>query len=559
MVSYSEETLDITLDIVILPGFSEGLSQRGAWFAHTPEIKTLLKQLKPGKSYVLRYTVHEPDSETPLSDGEIDHLLNSITTSIDQYRSILERLELQYKDIRKRGKLNALIYILGILTVRWYWWIFLTRGEMSFNNSLNGKHRDGAVKTWNIITRFWEKGKNSSFKVVLNRTVSDYKKLPGDPLNKYRLLRDEALSQSRVTDIPEEERKAWKRVAQAYRAIISKMTGRSMVTKMLPTNFGERVIYFFQRSYKIPEPDSIFPVRNLEMKIQAPPVLEKIKDRNIAGRNRINGNKTELYLLATRQGEPVCVPSRGANPMGETLARSEIIRRTHENLEVVLHVGTGEELNNLLGLGEQSRMTMEKKTALHSRLQNAFLDTNRQSEAITAYYLKEYLPVMYRNFQVHYPFRSRLHSLFPWLFITNGIPVASILAGVWLFIDPYYTSKFQKEYNKYFSGILDSVDWAYHNIEIHVKVNNSLGWINNIIRNKENPSPYRDLAGELGKLALPVSVIDRIILNNLTGETRQLNDFRREANNFTSLPLYFFRDGEAGMADYRDLPGEEMI
>ena len=91
---------------------------------------------------------------------------------------------------------------------------------------------------------------------------------------------------------------------------------------------------------------------------------------------------------------------------------------------------------------------------------------------------------MYRKYQAQFPFRSRLHSLFPWLFITNGVPAASILAGVWLFIDPYYTSKFQRGYQKYFNGILESVDWAYHNIIIKVEVNTALGWVNGSVRDK---------------------------------------------------------------------------
>ena len=189
MVSYSEQTLDINVDVMVLPGFNEGLSRRGAWFAHVPETRSLLRRFRPGKKHVLRYLVHEPLSENPLSDAEIDHLLVEITSSLDQYRATLERLEMQFHDIRKKGKLNAFIYLLGILTVRWYWWIFLTRGEMSFNNSLNAAALEKAGRTAGLAARFWERGKEPSFRKVLGSTLSDYDGLGGSPLEKYRILR----------------------------------------------------------------------------------------------------------------------------------------------------------------------------------------------------------------------------------------------------------------------------------------------------------------------------------------------------------------------------------
>ena len=549
MVSCSEETLDITVDVVILPGYNEGLSRRGAWFAHVLETRSLLKKVHPGKKHVLRYLVNEPDSKNPMSDAEIDHLLNEITSALDQYRSSLERLEMQYRDIRKRGKLNALIYLLGILTVRWYWWIFLTRGEMSFNNSLNAADYERAQKTTAVISRFWERAESPASRKVLNETCEIYKGLPGAPLYKYRELRDYALKKINTDGTGEDTAAAWLLVARGYRGIIRKLTGKSLLTEMLPKSFGERLIFFFQRSYRVPEPECIFPVRNLNLDLEQPPVHNT--GRCIIGRNRVDGNIMEIYALASRSGPPVCIPVKQAMHTASFLTRTENVRRTDSRLEVILHVGSDEERQGLLGTGESCRANEGRRLELLSRIQNASLDTVRQNEALLSYYMKEQLPVLYRRFQVQYPFRSRLHGLFPWLFITNGIPIASVLAGVWLFIDPYYTLKFQNEYDRYFSRILEGIDWSYHNLVIRVETDPALGYVNERIRQSRDGEGFRDVAAEIGRYALPVSVMDRVVLNNLTMETRQLDDFKKEANNFTTLPMYFFNaDGETQIGGF---------
>lgn len=141
MASYSQETKDISVDVVVLPGFSEGLSQRGAWFAHSMDADDFIRKFLPHMWHVVRYNIHEPTSKAPLSDGEIEHLANRMTGAYDQYRSELERSELSFKDLRRGGKINALLYLLSIITLRWYWWIFITRGEQSFVNQSNALNR----------------------------------------------------------------------------------------------------------------------------------------------------------------------------------------------------------------------------------------------------------------------------------------------------------------------------------------------------------------------------------------------------------------------------------
>lgn len=523
MARFSCRTEDISADVLILPGFQEGLSQRGSWFACTTRSRDFVKQLSRQKKYILRYVIYEPESPSPLSDGELYHLINNITFSFDQYKTILYRMEMQYRDIRKRGKLNALIYILGILTVRWYWWIFLTRGEMSLYNNHNAGKLKKIIRIDNILSRIWKRGKNGSLTDALNATWTYYRSLKGDGLEKYKAVSDWAKKKA-------EESGEYNKIAEAYEDIINKFTGRSLYTEMLPTGFFQRIRFFFNKSFPLPLPDNIHAVRNLSEAIEAPESNAVRESPLCCEDNRADGNIIELYLLATKKGDPLCVADKEPLQLAGTLTRAGNMRKADRDLKIVLHVGTERERESLL--------KGENRSILQTRILNAALDTIRQGETILCYYMKEILPVYYRQYRAMYPFRSRLHSLFPWLFITNGIPVASILAAVWLFIDPYYEGKFMQNYSRYYNRILETLDLSYHNLSIEVKFDCALGHVNSLIRTDKGGRGFRETLNDINRFALPVSIMDRVLFNNLTMETDQLKNAMREANNFTTIPRH---------------------
>ena len=368
--------------------------------------------------------------------------------------------------------------------------------------------------------------------------MEKYSRLEGEPLKKYALLRDFAGEKALFFKDSKETGCFWAMAAGGYREIIKKLTSHSYVTALLPTSFYQRILYFFLRTFKVPKPESIFSVRNLSIQINISGPEYQIEEdlsteKEIRGFNTAEGNIFELYLMASKCGDPVCVPLQEPYDFTTTLARSEIIRDRDLPLEIILHVGTFREMELL------TRYRGGAGGGVHKRLQNAALDTRRQNEALLGYYYRERISTFYKEYKVRYPFRSRLHSLFPWLFIINGIPVASLLAGVWLFLDPYYQGKQLRNYNNYYTRMLEGVDWAYHNVSIRIRCNHALGHINRMIRDKTNPCVFREVVKEINECALPVSIMDRALLNNLTTETMQLKDFQREDNNFTTIPLNF--------------------
>lgn len=551
--SYARETKDVTIDVTILPGLSEGLSQRGAWFACTANSKSIIKKYSPNCNHVVRYLINEPTSKVPLSDGEIDHLVGDVTGSLDQYRSELERQEIFFRDTRKQGKINAILYFFGILTIRWYWWIFLTRGETSFYNAQNAAASKKAANTKRVFSRFWVRGNNPEMIKVLDEINDLYEKLNGDPLEKYMNLRDYSNAHANKSHNKGDKlrAKAFKIVEQGYREVIKKYTGRSLAVDLLPTNFWQRLSRFFLHTFNYPEPNSVYPVRDLRKDIGENLKVNKV-EKEILGNKAVEGNILELFLLASKKGDPICVPIKGEYSISGILNRLETIRNNDLPLKIVLHVGTEAERKALLGFDSEGGQQEDQQMLTLKRLQNAALDTNRQNEALISYYYQEMLAVHSKRILAMFPFRSRLHSLFPWLFITNGIPIASALAAVWLFINPYYGGKMQREYHNYFARMLEGVELAYHNITIHVEINSALGYVNQKIL-AGGKKVYRDIIHDINECALPVSVMDRALLNTITGETEQLEDHKREANNFTTMPKSFFRNDKGNLPKLKNV------
>jgi hypothetical protein len=550
MASYSKRTYDIDIPLLILPGFQEGLSCRGAWFAWMNDAADSIRKFSHKRQHVIRYTVYEPSSPFPLSDAELTHVLNYYTMSLDMYRSTLEALELSYKETRKQGKINALLYILGILTIKWYWWIFITRGESSFYNKQNALKAEYASQTGKFIARFWIRGKEPVMREVLDEITEQYVKLRGEPLYKYMMLRTHAGNRADYARKSGDHKRwnAYQLVEEGYRAIIKKLTDQSPLVKLFPSTFWQRIIHFFMGNIKVPVPESLWAVRNLKKELctlDKKQTLHTSKaGKTIMGVNRVRGNILELYLLHTKKKDPICVVSESVYRAFQ--ARAETIQEKDIPLEILLHVGSVGERNSLLGFYTERETSFLRRQSLQKRLQNAALDVGFQGEAIYGYKNREIISVITRRYRMMYPFRSRLHSLFPWLFIMHGIPMAAALAAVWFFVDPYYSEKIKKKYIRHFSRIIDGARLAYHNVVVRVMCNPALGHINEKIRRDSGGKAYRGIMREIGECALPLALFDRASLNNLTLETTQLTDFQREANSFTSIPLSFLRSDTAG-------------
>ncbi|MCK4522789.1 hypothetical protein KAU05_01485, partial [Candidatus Aerophobetes bacterium] len=345
-----------------------------------------------------------------------------------------------------------------------------------------------------------------------------------------------------------EKAQACELVEEAYRDIIAQLTGESLLLKIVPQGTRERIINFFHITEQFPYPDNIFAVRNLYRSLC---LSSSISQSKVIGENeRVEANSLEMFLLCTKSGERIVIPCPRESVLalifrGETF---ENIQRRNLPLEALLYVGSEEEREALLGFNSVSpkQFNPERLEETGMRIQNALLDTFRQEDSLLSYYLRE-LPSVYGKWRWRHPlylWGNLVHLGFPWLFISHGIPAFAIVACTWIFWDSLWASQAGVRWQNYFQNLLEGVDKAYHNVNLKVMVHSGLGDINATIVNG-GPEGYRDALERIEEHHFPRKFRDMVLLNSIATETPQLNDFQREANDFTTLPIPTFCYDEA--------------
>jgi len=332
-------------------------------------------------------------------------------------------------------------------------------------------------------------------------------------------------------------------VEQAYRDIISQLTGDSLLLKIVPKGTGERIINFFHITLRLPYPDNIYAVRNLFRDLF---LSTSVSKSAVIGRDtRVEGNTLEMFLLRTKAGGGIVIPCPGENVLSLVFQAEtfENIQRRNLPLEAVLYVGREEEKEVLLGFNplktEELDAGMMERTGI--RIQNALLDTFRQQDSLISYYFRE-LPSVYGKWMWRDPmylWYKLVRLGFPWLFISHGIPAFAVVACTWIFWDYLWNSQDQVRWRNYFDNLLEGIDKAYHNMNLRVMVHSGLGEVNAAIKTT-GPASYRDVLEKIEEYHFPRKFRDMVLLNAITQETTQLKDFQKEANDFTTLPIPAF-------------------
>ena len=375
-----------------------------------------------------------------------------------------------------------------------------------------------------------------------DRTALDGDPLRTEPLCKYQYLLD-YFKKRRGEEKNKEKAEVHELVEEAYRNIISQLTGESLLLKIVPKGTRERIINFFHVTEKFPYPDNIFAVRNLYRNLSSPTSISQSK--GIGRTERVDGNNLEMFLLRTKEGKGIVIPCPGENILS-LIFRAETfenIQRRNLPLEAVLYVGRDEEKKALLGFNpiNSREFHVQKRKETGMRIQNALLDTFRQQDSLISYYLRE-LPAVYGKRMWSHPlylWYNLVHLGFPWLFISHGVPAFAIVACTWIFWDSLWASQQRIRWRDYFENLIEGVDKAYHNMNLRVMVHSALGEVNTAIR-AGGVEGYRDVLEKIEEYHFPRRFRDMVLLNNITMESTQLKDFQREANNFTTLPVPTF-------------------
>jgi len=546
---WSIKTKHIKRVVLVLPGFNQGRGKRGAWFAWTEKTEDFFRKLSRGY-YTVKYEIFEPDSDHPLSDGELQHLAQEITHRESAYFTLLhfeENLGGLGKSLRHQGIRGLFLYLMMVLSVKQFWIIILLWPHTLLANFINYLRLRVAGRTRRVVVSFWQRGKDPELIEALNEAKKIYRSLDTDPswaepLRKYQYLREHFKTRRKTESNPRRKR-AYELVEEAYRDIIAQLTGESLLLKILPKGTRERIINFFHITEQFPYPDNIFAVRNLYRNLSVPSVISESK---VAGReSKVDANVLEMFLLRTRSGEAIVIPCPGEEALS-LIFRAETfenIQRKNLPLEAVLYVGREEERKALLGFNPISpeEFTLKRAEETARRIQNALLDTFRQEDSLLSYYFRE-LPSVYNKYRWRHPlylWSNLVHLGFPWLFVANGIPAFAIVACTWIFWDYLWSCQDGIRWHDYFQNLIEGVDKAYHNVNLRVMVHSGLGDVNDTIRTG-GPESYRDALEKIEEYHFPRKFRDMVLLNNITTETPQLREFQREANDFTSLSIPVF-------------------
>jgi len=554
MPGWSVKSKHIRRIVLVLPGFNQGRGKRGAWFAWVEKTEDFFRKFSQGW-YTVKYEIFEPESEFPLSDGELQHLTQEIYSGEQAYATLLyfqEVLGGMGKSLRKRGIRGLFLYLMMILSVKQFWIVILLWPQTFLANFVNYLHWKIVRRARDIVFSFWQRGKNSELVEVLTEAKELYLRLNNDPsrsepLRKYQYLRD-YFKKRRWEEKKKKKAQSYELVEEAYRDIISQLTGDSLLLKIVPKGTRERVINFFNVNEQFPYPDNIFAVRNLSRDLIFPSCISQSK---VVGRDtRVEGNNLEMFLLRTKEGEGIVIPCPGENVLSLVFRAEtfENIQRKNLPLEAVLYVGREEEKEALLGFNpvKKKELNPEVMEKTGMRIQNALLDTFRQEDSLVSYYFRE-LPAVYSKQRWKHPlylWNNLVHLGFPWLFISHGVPAFAIVACTWIFWDYFWDSQDQIRWRNYFGNLLEGIDKAYHNVNLKVMVHSGLGEINAIIK-ATGPAGYRDVLEKIEEYHFPRKFRDMVLLNNITRETTQLKDFQKEANDFTTLPIPAFCYDEA--------------
>ncbi len=549
MPSWSVKSKHKRRVVLVLPGFNQGRGKRGAWFAWTEKTEDFFRRFSRSW-HTVKYEVFEPESEFPLSDGELQHLTQEIISREHAYFSSLyfqDVLSGRGRSLRSQGIRGLFLYLMLVLALGFFWIIILVRPQTLLANFINYLHLKIVGRTKKIVASFWQRGEKEELVEVLTEAKEIYAKLDNDssraePLRKYQYLRD-YFKERRQGEKKKEKANSYELVEQAYRDIISQLIGDSLLLKIVPKGTGERIINFFHITLRLPYPDNIYAVRNLYQDLS---LLSNISQSKVIGRTeRVDGNNLEMFLLRTKAGGGIIIPCPGENVLSLIFQAEtfENIQRKNLPLEVVLYVGREEEKKALLDFNplktEELNTRGIEKTGM--RIQNALLDTFRQQDSLISYYFRE-LPSVYGKWMWRDPmylWYNLVHLGFPWLFISRGVPAMAIIACTWIFWDSLRGSQQAVRWRDYFQNLLEGIDKAYHNMNLKIMVHSGLGEVNAAIK-VTGPASYRDVLEKIEKYHFPRKFRDMVLLNAITQETTQLEDFQREANDFTTLPIPAF-------------------
>jgi hypothetical protein len=533
---------EVSTELLILPGMGEGYAKRGSAWAWILPWREFVKHLNP--KAIRNYVVYEVAAPTwyRTSDGEMMMLIGRIATAQEEFLAQLEAYaKLMFgRALRRRAMLDLVLYVLAILSIAFYWIIYLLIPDYIFTGRISSWKLKKA-KVLERTERFWRMSRDEPLIEAVTDIWAQYASRSGSPMERYEEL-------ARYAESRAKENPAYAKVARAYRDILAHLRRDSPALASVPIhNWKGRLLIWLEKFPIVPDPENVFPVR-----FDQPDRTDRIwTPRTLLLERRISPTRQELYLLWGKQEMPVVVPNLEYTYPLRSLWRATLLASGDEPLDFILHVGSEDERTALFAATPElpESATHDRIREVVSRIQNAALDTLRSDEAYLAYHLAAWpgafggwmsLAMLRLGWDRGDPFRNFVSWTFPWLFFANALPMQAIIAASWLFVSPVLAELDVREAQQYFARSLAGLHVGYRNVRLRPVVNEALGEVNEKLR---SGADWHEVVEDINLSALPPRLLHHAIFNAIATETDQLILGRREANNFIALPL-FFKDGK---------------
>ncbi|MEN3184654.1 MAG: hypothetical protein ABDK93_06645 [Atribacterota bacterium] len=261
LVNWRKNLTEVKVPLYVLPARLSGWYEDGAWVASSPlSLGELARKLQKKEAFVLLWELYMPPAPSPLSEGEVAHILTALENAIEEFLYSLSFYEKLARNYRFMFSLCLVAYIIGLLSVNTWWFIWFRQPYLALTGIDNWWKR----KRFSCLTRCEFQGilqgEDEKRQQALAEVSSFFQSLdPGDPEYLEKMI---AFAKGK-----EKENPAFSEIRRAYEHLRKREREKSYFLKRIPhTSWAKVKRFFLGDLLLIPEvfvPFLCVPVRDL--------------------------------------------------------------------------------------------------------------------------------------------------------------------------------------------------------------------------------------------------------------------------------------------------------
>ncbi|MCS7242318.1 hypothetical protein [Candidatus Caldatribacterium sp.] len=239
LVNWRENLPEIRIPLYVLPARLSGWYEDEAWVACPPyDLRELARKLPKRGAFILLWELYAPPSPSPLSEGEIEHILTTLEDTIGEFLYSLAFYEKIARNYRFMFFLCLVAYIIGLLSVNTWWFIWFRQPYLAFTGVDNWWKRKQFSRFTHCRFQEISRGEDVQRQEMLAEVLSFFRSLsPGDPEYLEKMI---AFAREK-----EREHSAFSEIRRAYEYLRKREKDKSYFLKRVPHTLWTKVKRFF--------------------------------------------------------------------------------------------------------------------------------------------------------------------------------------------------------------------------------------------------------------------------------------------------------------------------